>query len=261
MKRPPFRNRKLSCGLGWVLLLVSVGLHGLALMLPMRPLGKLQLPEQKAMPPLAIIPVTQRPAVTEPEPPARTFPAPLAEPPNAKEAAQPFDEIVIEDAVEEAPIANEDEIALEPALSPETPDTDLLTPVSEPELSTDPLPADPLPTDPPLESGAVVPFADDFPHMSDVQIGCYGINNCGLLSNIGSYRSAARYLIAELQNQGYQVSDHLTDEPGYLVYSVSNPSWRDGQTFYLSIFSDGLGRAVYVITLEVISLEALRQLG
>ncbi|MEL6263904.1 MAG: hypothetical protein AAFN18_24745 [Cyanobacteria bacterium J06554_6] len=65
MKRPVKRK------LGWGLLALSVGLHGLVLRLPMRPLGTLQVPEPE-LPPPDVIPVTQLPTVATLEPSPET---------------------------------------------------------------------------------------------------------------------------------------------------------------------------------------------
>lgn len=216
----------------------------------MRPLGELQIPEPE-LPPPEVIPVTRLPVVTSPEPPPPEAVAPP--PPVAPPAIGPPPVQRTSPVIEEPVEVNADLPDAEPEQPPEEP------PEQPPEEPPEQPPEEP-PEQPLLEGGTVVPFADDFPHIADVEMGCYGLRSCGQLSNIGNYRRAAQSLIPALEANGYEVDEHITDEPGYSVYTISRPDWRDGEPHYLSIFSDGLGQAVYVITLEVITLDELRQL-
>jgi len=234
--------------LGWSSLILSVALHIVLLRLPMRPLGTLQIPEPE---PPEVVPVTRLPVVASlPDEPAEVEPVssepePQPEPVTPEPVTQPFDEIVVNEA---APPQ------IEAQADPETPNSE--PPDSEPITPNTPN----QPEVPPLEAGAIVPFADDFPHRADAQMGCYGLSSCGSLANISNFRSAARQLVPDLESQGYQVDEYNTDESGYLVYQLSHPDWRNGEPYYLSIFQDGLGQAVYVITQEVITLAALKEL-
>ncbi|MEO1404107.1 MAG: hypothetical protein AAFV72_23050 [Cyanobacteria bacterium J06635_1] len=137
----------------------------------------------------------------------------------------------------------------------------------EPELEPTPEPtpeptSTPSPTPVALEAGVVVPFRDDFPHPAGSTAGCFKLENCRRLDNIGSYRQTAQYLVAQLEAQGYHVTPREdTDDTGVELYEIIQTDDLEGEVQYLSIFSDGIGSAVYTITQEILSLEELRELG
>ncbi|MEO1591639.1 MAG: hypothetical protein AAFU71_10145 [Cyanobacteria bacterium J06632_22] len=235
-------------------------LHGIVLRLPMRPLGTLQIPAAEST---EVVPVTRLPVVAsalpdvEPlptQPAALPPPAPIPQPVAAVPAAVPAR---VPEPVLSEPLPTEPTVS-EPTVSEPT------VPAEEPIVPAQPPPSEPIPpeapTDPPLENGTVVPFAEDFPHFANAEMGCFGLSSCGSLSGIRSYRAAAQQMVPILENQDYQIDEYSTDEPGYSVYRLSHPDWRNGESFYLSFFQDGLGQAVYVITADVVTLDELKQL-
>lgn len=145
-----------------------------------------------------------------------------------------------------------------PQLAPAPP-----PPVAEPEPAAEPTPEPtPTPSPEPVEAGIVIPFRDDFPHPAGSTAGCFALQNCRRLENISSYRQTARDLVAQLEAQGYHVTPRDdTDNTGLELYEIVEADDPDGVVQYLSIFSDGIGSAVYTITQEIISLEELRELG
>ncbi|MEM8804886.1 MAG: hypothetical protein AAGF01_02405 [Cyanobacteria bacterium P01_G01_bin.38] len=136
-------------------------------------------------------------------------------------------------------------------------------PVTESEPAAEPTP-EPTPAlgPEPVEAGIVMPFRDDFPHPAGSTAGCFALQNCRRLENISSYRQTAQDLVALLEAQGYQVTPRDdADDTGLQLYEIVEADSPDGAVQYLSVFSDGIGSAVYTITQEIISLEELRELG
>ncbi|MEO0457426.1 MAG: hypothetical protein AAF152_12725 [Cyanobacteria bacterium P01_A01_bin.114] len=151
--------------------------------------------------------------------------------------------------------------APQPAPPPTTTPEPIPEPTSEPAPEPTPEPT-PTPSPATVEAGIVIPFRDDFPHPVGSTAGCFALQNCRRLENIGSYRQTAQDLVAQLEAQGYQVTHRDdADNTGLKLYEIIDTRDPDGTVQYLSIFSDGIGSAVYTITQEIISLEELRELG
>jgi len=108
------------------------------------------------------------------------------------------------------------------------------------------------------EQGVVLQLADDFPHLSGSQSGCFGLSNCHQAS--GSYRQVVRQLTEQLRANGYRLTeDDTIDGVGHRVFEVVMP--HDPESlYYLNVFSDGLDSAVYAITVNILSLDELKNL-
>ncbi len=132
-------------------------------------------------------------------------------------------------------------------------------PPSQPEIER--LPPDstvPFPETSP-EHDVVVHLGDDFPHLAGAQSGCYGLANCRQLS--GNYRQAARLLLTQMTDQGYQLAERDDiDNTGHRVFEVITPH-EPNVIYYLNVFSPDVGSTVYVMTVNVLSLEQLKQLS
>lgn len=240
-------------------LFFSIGAHIILIKLPMPPLGQAlsdktldENSKDSALEPSVPLSVAALSDLIEPSPPA----PPIAPEPPADPNPPAPTELT-------APVP----IVPEPS-QPITPPEPLATEPEEPELTIEPTPTSPVtpPTQPPtpntlqLEAETVVHFSETFPHLAGTQLGCFGLSNCGRVEGmVRSHRDASRQLIPELESQGYQVTVHNEDD-GPLVYKLLDPQQPEAEVQYLNIFPDGLGAAVYVITLEPISLEELKQL-
>lgn len=132
-------------------------------------------------------------------------------------------------------------------------------PQSQPEIERLP-PNSPVPspeTGP--EHGVVVHLSDDFPHLAGAQSGCYGLASCRQLN--GNYRQAARLLLAQMTDQGYQLAERGDiDNTGHRVFEVIAPN-EPNVIYYLNVFSPDVGSTVYVVTVNILSLEQLKQLS
>ncbi|MGC1306570.1 MAG: hypothetical protein WA885_05020 [Phormidesmis sp.] len=131
---------------------------------------------------------------------------------------------------------------------------------SQPPPDAEPLssPASSPPPDTSLEHGTVVRLGNDFPNLAGAQSGCYGLENCQQVS--GNFRQAAQQLIAQMEGQGYQLTEREDlDNTGHRVFEVIDPD-APNATYYLNVFSPDIGSAVYVLTVNILSLEELKQL-
>ncbi|WP_121971272.1 hypothetical protein [Leptolyngbya sp. BC1307] len=115
----------------------------------------------------------------------------------------------------------------------------------------------PLDTEP--EHGTVMVLGEGFPHLVDAQSGCYGLEGCRQLD--GNYRQAAQQLVDQMEGQGYQLAERNDiDDAGHRVFEVTRADEPE-KTYYLNIFSPDAGSAVYVLALDILSLEELKQLN
>jgi len=128
---------------------------------------------------------------------------------------------------------------------------------SETPSSTSPELTNPLGATP--EYGKVMPLSQDFPDLADVQTGCYGVEGCRQLS--GNFRRAAQQLKEQMEASGYQLTERNDIEnTGHRVFEVIAPQEPD-KTYYLNVFSPDIGSAVYVLSVEILSLEELQALS
>ena len=106
----------------------------------------------------------------------------------------------------------------------------------------------------------LVPFTEDFPVLAGSESGCFQVENCRRISNQGSPRQIAKQFEVELAAQ-YEVEqrDDLS-ESGYEVFELRKKDEPDAELQYLSIFSEGIGSAVYTITQQPIRLDELRDI-
>jgi len=109
------------------------------------------------------------------------------------------------------------------------------------------------------EYGMVVRLGDDFPHLTGAESGCYGVESCHKIS--GNFRQMAKQLITQLEAQGYQLTEREDiDDTGHRVFEVIAPDNPD-EISYLNVYSPDVGSTVYVLTVDVLSLEQLKQLS
>ena len=109
--------------------------------------------------------------------------------------------------------------------------------------------------------------AEDFPHLAGAESGCFGFTNCHQVA--GNLRQAAKQLVEGMEIKGYQVTpDDSRSDSGHLIYEVvvpsepgESPEEKTAKTHYLNVFSPELGRMAYVMTLDLITLDQLRQLA
>lgn len=149
-------------------------------------------------------------------------------------------------------------------IQPEVPQTLAPTELSSPPQSQPEI--EHLPSDSPMpspetgpEHDVVVHLSDDFPHLAGSQSGCYGLASCRQLN--GNYRQAARLLLAQMADQGYQLTERDDiDNTGHRVFEVIDPD-EPNVTHYLNVFSPDVGSTVYVMTMNILSLEQLKQLS
>lgn len=267
---------KLANRLFWGGLVFSLSLHGIVMMLPwsIRPsvsdslelvpaevesvdgisvsilpaVEQLQVeqlqPVEKSQVPVSLVSIAE-PDV--PLPPAEPVWLELLSQPPVEDPV-PAQPDVINESVEPAPLPSEELLIIEE-----------LQPLEEKPVLDNPKPE--VVVDESPEHDVVVRLASDFPHLAGAQSGCYGLENCHRLEHGGNYRQAARQLMAQMQAQGYQVSERDDiDEPGHRVFDVIPP--EDAEvTYYLNVFSDGSQSAVYALTLNILSLRELQQLS
>jgi len=187
--------------------------------------------------------------VSLPEPATAQAPEPEPDPEPAPPSTEP---VPIEPELNDPPAS--------PPAPPEIPEPEppqALDPEPEPEPPVQPEPA-PSVNEPPATEGPLMVYGDDFPHPEEAEGGCFGFSACRRVSGAGTYRSVARSLIANLENQGYEVSlrDDLEDT-GRNVYELSPPD-AGAATQYLMVFSDHDGSAIYVMSDQILTLNELR---
>ena len=65
----------------------------------------------------------------------------------------------------------------------------------------------------------VMLLSEDFPDLAEAQSGCYGLSGCRELS--GNYQAAAKQLLAQLEAQGYQLTEREDiDGAGHRVFEA-----------------------------------------
>lgn len=216
-------------------LLAALGLHAIALLLPL-PAWKSPESAQQPAPAevdlevaLSPMPVPRQPVPSPPPSPAPARPAPSVALRPPTQSVQPVRPILPQPRPVQPPVAAP---AAPPAPSP-TP-----TPLPSPE----PVPA------------PAIPFAD-LPQLAGTEVGCFGLSTCHQLSNGTSFRAAGQTLEAELVAQGYQVRlrDDL-EETGRKVYEIS----KDDKTRFLNVLSTDVGTTVYLVTPQPIHLAELQ---
>ncbi|MEL6814828.1 MAG: hypothetical protein AAFP03_08435 [Cyanobacteria bacterium J06598_3] len=110
------------------------------------------------------------------------------------------------------------------------------------------------------EPAMVVAVGDDFPHLAGAQGNCYNLASCYRLGDAGGYRQAAKALTEQMQAQGYAVSERDDiDSAGRRVFEVVMPG-QPNDIYFLNVFSDEAGSAVYVMTMDILTLQELQQL-
>jgi len=237
----------------WVI--VSVGLHIVVLLLP--------LPDRSTPePPLAEEPVriTQLPASPLPTaPPSVTVPTPAVPPPVAQTspAAPPpaAPRPTAPPPASPSPSAQASPgSTVQPSPTPasQSPSPQGTSNSEEPDPSPSPTPS----LSPTPETSEVTGLATKIPHATiGGEPGCGGQENCWQTQDT-QWRSVARALEQELENQGYDVEQQTDDEtPGFRVYEVS----RNGEVEYLNLISTLQG-TFYVLADEAMSREQLEQL-
>lgn len=213
---------------------------------------------------LAISTVSLPPAVS-PEAPPAVEPSPdiVASPPADRTAVlptpQPVQTEVPQPVVPPVQLSvpvqtiHQEPLPIEPTPQPQS------EVIEEPVVPTVPEspPESPLGAEP--EYGKVMPLSGAFPHLAGAQSGCYGLSGCRQLSS--NFRTAARQLIEQMKAQGYEITarDDL-ENTGHRVFEAIAPEEPD-TVYYLNVFSPDVGRTVYVITTEILSLAELEQLS
>lgn len=272
----------------WGLFLFSLGLHGAILILPWpdRTLSSSQLAFEDTPPKAAVsgkpLDSAQLPAIsiatlpnttdspssedsTEPAelspsviPAAQLAPV-VAAPviPNQIQAVQP---VQPQDSSQNPPqnAQSEPTPEVQPEVEPSQsqPQSDIEEAVAEEVLASA---ASDLSPDTSPEHGMVVQLGDDFPDLADAESGCYGLENCRQVS--GNFRQAAQQLVSQMEGNGYELTEREDlDNTGHRVYEVVDLDDPDA-TYYLNVFSPDIGSAVYVLTVDILSLEALKQLS
>ncbi|MEM9946286.1 MAG: hypothetical protein AAF810_09520 [Cyanobacteria bacterium P01_D01_bin.36] len=112
---------------------------------------------------------------------------------------------------------------------------------------------------PEIEQGILLKLAADFPHLAGSQAGCHGLDSCHQISGGGRLTQVTEKLVDQMRAVGYQLTEDVTvGGAGHQVYEVVMPN--DPEIYYLNVFSDGLDVVVYTITLNVLSLDELKNL-
>ncbi len=149
---------------------------------------------------------------------------------------------------------------VEPSQSPLLSDTEEIDTEDD---SAEKVPSD-IPSDISLEQdipehGMVVRLGDDFPDLAGAQSGCYGLENCRQIN--GNFRQIAQQLVSQMKSQGYELTEREDlDNTGHRVFEVIHPD-DPSITHYLNVFSPDIGSAVYVLAVDILSLEELKQLN
>lgn len=239
---------------GTIALVLSIGLHGLLLGLPLPErdvVSEQTEPEaSESLEPIAIraavLPVAAPKPTISPTPQS----APKATPKPAPQAVAPqFPAgVIVRPVPQAAPV---------PAIVP--------SPSPVPSPAATPIVVSPSPTPSPTPSPELSPsptpspdaFTANFPHFENAQAGCFGLETCRQIEGEVSFREVGRTMMAQLEAKGYTVRlrDDLADDTGRKVYEVS----KDDETQYLSVLSGlDLGRTVYVLAAEPMTIEDLQ---
>jgi hypothetical protein len=256
------------------MLYLSLGLHGLLLMIPIsvEPEAKssskkkesvkiTQLPSQPSVKPTPVVPlpkpsptVKQNPAQVPPPqaktPPARLNPiiespkpTPIIEQNTPTNAPTPIASLTPAPTPTLTPIAS-----LAPIASPTPTPTPIasLAPIASPTPTPTPTPiASPTPTPNELVAGV--------PNFENAQQSCNG--GCWQVKQT-SFRRVSTTLIEQFEAQGYAVNKQdIEDDAGRSVYTIS----KDGETKYLNVLSTDNGDAVYLLAETQLTREELIQ--
>lgn len=234
--------------IGTIALILSIGLHGLLLGLPLPERDPVvEEPEAESLEPIAIR--SAPPPVASPQPTISPTPqaTPKAAPPPKPQAiVRPVPQAIPAPAPAPAIVPSPSPV---PSPPPPEPETAALPPSPQPPISPSPQSLTPAPD----------AFAD-FPHFQNAQAGCFGLETCHQIEGEVSFREVGRTMMAELEAKGYTVRlrDDLEDDTGRKVYEVS----KNEETQYLSVLSAlELGRTVYVLAEKPMTIEELQAAG
>ena len=154
-----------------------------------------------------------------------------------------------------------------PEITPEvTPDNSVPSPVkpadstpnpAQPTNENNPTPTPALGSEP--EYGKVMPLSAEFPDLEGAEAGSFGLEGCRTM--LGNLHEIEQQLIAQLEANNYQLTrrDDIEDS-GRRVFEVVTPD-EPGELYYLNVFSSDIGKAVYVLTVDILSLVELQQLS
>lgn len=224
-------------------LLVSVALHAAVFVAPLLPSPPPSLPEPEdtvnlaPRPPLPSTSPAPRPTVTASRPsPAVTVPVPQ---PSARPVLPPRASPRV--APPPPPKAAAPAVLASPVPTP--------VPSPSPVLSPAPLPVIASPASEPPS-----PYAT-FPHVEGTTAGCGGQENCWQSADT-QWRSLARTLEQDLQNQGYSATQlDLETDTGVRVYRVAKAGEPE---YYLNLISTFQG-TVYLISEQPMTAAEIRQ--
>lgn len=109
------------------------------------------------------------------------------------------------------------------------------------------------------EYGKVMPLSSEFPDLEGAEAGCFGLEGCRAM--LGNLHDIEQQLIAQLEANNYRLTkrDDIEDS-GRRVFEVIAPDEPD-ELYYLNVFSSDIGKAVYVLTVDILSLVELQQLS
>jgi len=259
---PVLYARKLKRILSYKAVLLSLGVHGILFCVPWlsRPLlipEAALISENSAAAEPVVIEMTELPATPPtvlPKLAEPVLPAPEVSVLVAPPVAQPLpSESLLDVPPAEVSVQEQDSFP-EPALPELEAEPEVVVPdVADPYSGLSSL------TEDSPEYGSLVQLDDDFPHLVGAQSGCYGLENCHQLS--GNFRQAAQALVAQMESQNYQLTEREDiDNTGHRVFDVIVPDEPD-TTYYLNIFSPDVGRTVYVLTVDILTLNELQRLS
>lgn len=250
---------------------LSLGVHGLLLMIPMPSQEKPEMPvERKSvkiaqLPPPPSPPPQPSPTIQLPTPspqirqstPLLIKPTPRIQPspplliqPSPKIQLPKPSPIVVQNTPSPAPPSPTPSPAITP--SPVQP-----TPVASPTPTPTPTPT-PSPTPTPLLAPTpsptpTDPFAD-FQHFPDAQQGCNGVESCWQTAET-QWAVVSNDLKQKLEEGGYSITPlDIEDDIGRRAYEVS----KEGKTkYYLNLISTGRG-IVYLLTEQLPTSEQIK---
>ncbi|HEY9603417.1 MAG TPA: hypothetical protein V6C85_17505 [Allocoleopsis sp.] len=267
LKNLPAPVRLLIRPMWWL----SLGVHGLLLMIPMPSEEKPETPVEKKLVKIAQLPLppspqpspiiqlpTPSPPVRQPtslpvKPTSRIQPSPpLIVQPSPKIQLPKPSPIVAQDAPSPAPPSPTPVLSLTPAPSSAPP-----RPVASPSPIPSPTPTPsptltPLPTPTPSPT-PTDPFAD-FQHFPNAQQGCNGVESCWQTAET-QWAVVSNDLKQKLEEGGYVMTPmDIEDDIGRRAYEVS----KEGNTrYYLNLISTGSG-IVYLLTEQLPTSEQIR---
>ncbi|MEL6351448.1 MAG: hypothetical protein AAFR58_06765 [Cyanobacteria bacterium J06627_28] len=128
---------------------------------------------------------------------------------------------------------------------------------TQPANENNPAPTSALGSEP--EYGKVMPLSAEFPDLAGSEAGCFDLEGCREMR--GNLHDIEQQLIAQLEANNYQLTkrDDIEDS-GRRVFEVITPD-EPGTLYYLNVFSSDIGKAVYVLTVDILSLVELQQLS